>query len=393
MKISPSKMKKMFVLATLLFMNNPQTSNAADYPDYVFGVSAKPGFYMLDLVVNNLGAERPYSEILSDVLGATKTIAARQIMGDPEDITRSKVTAEELTKCEIAFATARVYQTDDATTFANIQSYYQTYKDTDPFVRGNAVVNQLLFDSLCLYHNIFPKLMDGSTLSRALFKGRHVVASTQAIADRISGFLDETFDLAVRGTPLCQIMKDCGSDKSTVHNYTKMYHFLLESMRETATKIFEIGIGSTDPQFAYTMGKDGTVGASLRGWRAYFPNAHIYGADIDAAALFQEDRINTYYVDQLKTDVIASMFAQIPVEGFDVIVDDGLHCFEANDIFFKAAIEKLAPRGIYIIEDIAPRGIPLVLKLLEGISYDAALIQLPTTPARFDNNIFVVFKQ
>ena len=43
----------------------------------------------------------------------------------------------------------------------------------------------------------------------------------------------------------------------------------------------------------------GKPGASLRVWRDYFPNAIIYGADIDKDILFAEERIKTFYIDQL----------------------------------------------------------------------------------------------
>ncbi|MDP5370152.1 MAG: class I SAM-dependent methyltransferase, partial [Pseudomonadota bacterium] len=376
-----------------------------EYPDSIFGVSAKPGMYVLDNLVHHLNERPAYFDLLNYITGHIKGIVSRIPGVDADAYQRLQVPLAKLAPCETAFTAALMYQSDDATTYENIKRYYELYNETKPYAEGTEMVNNLLFQALCLHNNIVPQLMDGTSLIspqkpdapliNPLFKGRHVVATTQETADRISGHLNETFDPAARTTQLCEIMKRHGSDKSTVHNYTRMYQFLLESKRETATNVFEIGIASTDPQFAYTMGKDGTVGASLRGWREFFPNARIYGADIDAKALFQEERINTYFVDQLKTDAISTMFAQIPVAGFDVMIDDGLHCFEANDIFFKAAIDKLTPGGIYIIEDIAPRGVPLVLKLLEEISgeYDAAFIQLPTAPARFDNNIFVVFKK
>ncbi|MES2607879.1 MAG: hypothetical protein V4544_04025 [Pseudomonadota bacterium] len=376
-----------------------------EYPDSIFGVSAKPGMYVLDTLIHHLGANAPYFDLLNYISGYIKGIVSRIPGIDADAYQRLQAPLSKLAPCEEAFNAALTYQSDDATTYKNIKSYYNLYNETKPYAEGTELVNNLLFQALCLHHNIVPQLMDGNSLitplqpdaplAYPLFKGRHVVASTQETADRISGYLNETFDPEARETPLCKIMKDCNSDKSTVHNYTKMYNFLLQNKRDAATNVFEIGIGSTDPQFAYTMGPNGTAGASLRGWREFFPNAHIYGADIDKAALFQEDRISTHFVDQLNTGTIKEMFEQIPAKLFDVMVDDGLHCFEANDIFFKAALDKLAPGGVYIIEDIAPRGVPLVLKLLEEISgeYDAAFIQLPTVPARYDNNIFVVFKK
>jgi len=37
---------------------------------------------------------------------------------------------------------------------------------------------------------------------------------------------------------------------------------------------------------------------------------------------------------------------------FDVIIDDGLHTFEANSLFMSNSIHKLAKNDLYIIEDI-----------------------------------------
>ena len=387
MKISLSKIKKATALTAFMLANSVHITNAVEYPDEILGTSAKPGFYMMDLLVNNLGVARPYNNILSDVTGALKTIAVNQrSLGNPEDFQTQEASFAKLAICEEAFNDAAVYQTDDTATYEKIKRYVQVYTTAEPYARGTALVNTVLFDGLCLHHNIFPRLMDGSVLKRPLFKRRHVVASTPEIADRISVYLGETFDPATRDTPLCEIMKRHGSDKSTVHNYTKMYNFLFESKRETAQNVFEMGIGSIDPSFAYTMGANGTVGASFRGHREYFPNAQIFGADIDKKTIdtfneLGEARIKTYYADQLDPTTVNAMFDQTGVSGFDIIIDDGLHCFEANHKLFLEGIKRLAPGGIYVIEDIAPRGIPLVLKLLEEISYDAAFIRLPTMPA------------
>ena len=43
------------------------------------------------------------------------------------------------------------------------------------------------------------------------------------------------------------------------------------------------------------------------------------------------------------------------LDGFDIIIDDGLHEFHANKCFFENSIEKLNPGGFYIIEDIGKK--------------------------------------
>lgn len=63
--------------------------------------------------------------------------------------------------------------------------------------------------------------------------------------------------------------------------------------------ILEIGLGTNDPTLVSSMGSGGRPGPSLYAFKQYLPNANIYGADIDKDILFNEERINTCYVDQL----------------------------------------------------------------------------------------------
>ena len=111
-------------------------------------------------------------------------------------------------------------------------------------------------------------------------------------------------------TDLCFIMHYYGSDKgdpdlSRNHNYTRTYDELFRSMRPDELRVFELGLGTNNPNFPSNMGPSGRPGASLRGWKQYFKNANIFGADIDAGILFNEDRIKTFYCDQNNGDVIA----------------------------------------------------------------------------------------
>ena len=108
------------------------------------------------------------------------------------------------------------------------------------------------------------------------------------------------------------------------------------------------------------MGTYGTPGASLRAWRQYFPNAAIFGADIDRDILFEEDRIKTFYCDQLDPVSIGNLWSSpILIDNFDIIIEDGLHTFEANVCFFEHSIHKIKSGGIYVIEDISVKDIQL----------------------------------
>jgi len=80
----------------------------------------------------------------------------------------------------------------------------------------------------------------------------------------------------------------------------------------------------------------------------FFPNAVIYGCDIDKDILFNEKRIKTFYCDQTDRLTIKKMIETIGESDFDVIIDDGLHTFGAGITLFEVMIDYLADNGLYI---------------------------------------------
>lgn len=129
-------------------------------------------------------------------------------------------------------------------------------------------------------------------------------------------------------TDLCKIMTDFGSDKGRGHhNYTIYYDKLFNGIKEENLNIFELGLGTNYLDVPSSMGSDGIPGASLRGWKKYFPNSKVFGADIDKRILFEEDRIKTFYCDQTNVRSIQKMWNSELLKDlyFDIIIDDGLH--------------------------------------------------------------------
>lgn len=199
-------------------------------------------------------------------------------------------------------------------------------------------------------------------------------------------------DGRVSPTPLCGIMNKFGSDKGNgYHNYTILYHHLFSSSREKFKKIFELGLGTNFPDVPSSMGPNGRPGASLRGWREYFPAANIYGGDIDRRILFQEDRIATYFVDQTRAADVEAVWASVGGD-FDVIIDDGWHVFPANRSFFLSSFSSLRRGGYFIIEDISMR--PEVQaefrSFLMDLGVDAALLSIPNARNVRDNSVAVI---
>lgn len=136
------------------------------------------------------------------------------------------------------------------------------------------------------------------------------------------------------------------------HTYTDFLSLLFEPNRHQVKLVFECGIGTNNLTFPANMGSRGIPGASLRVWRDYFPNADIIGADIDESVLFEEKRIKTFALDQRDPKSIEDMWKRIGRSGFDLMIDDGLHVFEAGKTLFLGSIDQLAPNGTYIIEDV-----------------------------------------
>jgi hypothetical protein len=205
-------------------------------------------------------------------------------------------------------------------------------------------------------------------------------------------------------TPLCEIMARNQSDKGSLniekshHNYTTFYYSIFKDLRMKELRIFELGLGTNNVNVPSNMGKYGRPGASLYGWAEFFPNSYIFGADIDKDILFNKDRIKTYYCDQTKPEIIKTMWSETELqENFDIIVEDGLHTFNANVCFFENSIHKLKPNGYYIIEDVIIDQIHLFenkIKEWENQYKDCSfkLVKLYGSCNTYDNNLLVVYK-
>ncbi len=199
-------------------------------------------------------------------------------------------------------------------------------------------------------------------------------------------------------TEMCRVMTWHGSDKGQGwHNYTTIYSVLFGELRDQPLRIFELGLGTNNPNFAFNMGLNGQPGASLRGWRELFSHALVYGADIDGDILFEEDRIKTFYCNQLDSIAIRDLWSQPDLQrGMDIIIDDGLHTFEANSLFLEGSLERLNPGGVYVIEDIFRETIKRWYHHVKMIyskrwpDCDFALVELPNSLNDKDNNNLII---
>ncbi len=156
-------------------------------------------------------------------------------------------------------------------------------------------------------------------------------------------------------TKLCKLFGKYGSDKgnediiNSRHNYSIIYNELFKNLNNI--NIFELGIGSNNNKFLSSMENNYKSGGSLYSWNEYFNNSNIYSADIDKTILFNTNNIKTFYCDETNINSIKELWNNI-TETFDIMIDDGIHEFNENVLFFENSIFKLNNNGFYIIEDI-----------------------------------------
>lgn len=201
-------------------------------------------------------------------------------------------------------------------------------------------------------------------------------------------------------TRMCRVMTKHGSDKGRGHhNYTTLYAVLFRGWEDRPLKIFELGLGTNNPAIPSNMGLGGRPGASLRGWRELFPRSLVYGADIDRGILFREERIETFYCDQLNDDAIRDLWSHDALrDGMDIIVEDGFHSFDANIFFLARSLAHLRAGGLYIIEDIHGALLEKWKAELAATwsprypNYDFVLVSLPNPAERYGNNLLIIRK-
>jgi len=120
------------------------------------------------------------------------------------------------------------------------------------------------------------------------------------------------------------------------HYFTEIYEHFFSPLKDTTTKILEIGVEK---------------GGSLQLWRDYFPKAMVYGIDIIDTSELNSKRIRTFIADQADRGQLKSAIDEFGSD-FDIILDDGGHGVDQQQISFAALFPHVRPGGYYIIEDV-----------------------------------------
>ena len=131
-------------------------------------------------------------------------------------------------------------------------------------------------------------------------------------------------------------MQKIDTDKFS-HGYIEVYDPLFKKLT-SPKKILEIGVYQ---------------GGSLRLLQSYFPNTNIYGLDLGYSEECKQDGDNFSILigNQENRDDLLSVVNTIDGE-LDLIIDDGGHTMEQQQVSFGYLFQFVKPGGYYILEDL-----------------------------------------
>jgi cephalosporin hydroxylase len=132
------------------------------------------------------------------------------------------------------------------------------------------------------------------------------------------------------------------TDKNTVHSYLPLYQTLLESKKDSAKNVLEVGIYH---------------GGSIKLWADFFPNATVHALDIIPIEniwdqLKNKDRIQLYpSTDAYDEVTFKTNFLDKQIR-CDFMLDDGPHTLQSMKDFIRLYSQIMTDDGILIIEDV-----------------------------------------
>lgn len=129
-------------------------------------------------------------------------------------------------------------------------------------------------------------------------------------------------------------MKQFDTDKYE-HGFIDVYEPYFNNLKDIK-HVLEIGVYN---------------GGSLQYLSTKFPDAKIYGIDIENKTHYDTDKITTYIVNQEDRDSLNKFLEETDVE-FDVIIDDGGHTMKQQQVSFGVLFKRLKKGGLYILEDL-----------------------------------------
>jgi hypothetical protein len=200
---------------------------------------------------------------------------------------------------------------------------------------------------------------------------------TIGIRVRFASFVDEErygsvhvrYVLGYASNPLNDLLNALGSDKGTEaasgsegvpHCYSVEYFRLFAPLCEERFNFLEIGLDDATPP---------ADAPSLKAWRRFFPNASIYGYDIEDFGFLGDPSLQVYQGSQASRRDLARFLESAGEPSFRVVLDDGSHAASHQQISLAALFPHVESEGLYIVEDLGWQPFdesPTTLEVLRG---------------------------
>lgn len=158
-------------------------------------------------------------------------------------------------------------------------------------------------------------------------KINNILADKASDLDR-NGFMN--------GTDKASILQS-GTEILNAHDYLRHYDYLFAQFRAEKFSLIEFGCAG---------------GASLRTWEQYFPNAEIYGIDLnEGAKQHEKGHVHIVIGDAASPETLGTLKAATGGTAF-IILDDASHAWSDQRRSFELFWEMVTPGGFYIVEDL-----------------------------------------
>ena len=140
---------------------------------------------------------------------------------------------------------------------------------------------------------------------------------------------------------LSRLAEHVGGEKWAKRRFARHYQIHFAPRRFEPLTLLEIGIGGYDDP--------ARGGRSLRLWKAYFPNARIFGLDVFEKREHEEARVRTFVGSQEDESVLRRVHRE--AGRLDIVIDDGSHINAHVISSFRILFPLLSQNGLYVIED------------------------------------------
>lgn len=179
---------------------------------------------------------------------------------------------------------------------------------------------------------------------------------------------------------LDDLMLKYKADKTPLikHHYTDTYFELFNNRRQVIKKVLEIGTAE---------------GASLYAWRDFFPNATIFGGEIEQERvdmMKNKDRIRVFKCDQSNEQNLKDLIYYTNSD-LDLVIDDGSHV-PLHQLFTCFTVFPLLNLGAtYIIEDVDEASASNLFVLISK-QFPKNHIEMITVGERHDDRLIICQK-